>query len=64
LHYVGMGLTGDQELGYKQNKTLNESNSNGVQVYLFEVFKKGEYTYKVMQGSEADHIKRHKRTLR
>lgn len=44
LHYVGMGRVGDQELK-KQNKTLAESNTNGVSVHLFEVYKKNEYTY-------------------
>ncbi|PAB60986.1 P-loop NTPase fold protein [Anaeromicrobium sediminis] len=45
LHYTGMGQNGDQDINGAQNKTLNESNSNGVDVYLFEVFKKREYTY-------------------
>ncbi|WP_240546465.1 HNH endonuclease [Paenibacillus artemisiicola] len=29
-----------------QNKTLNESRTNGVNVYLFEVFREKEYTYR------------------
>jgi 5-methylcytosine-specific restriction enzyme A len=45
LHYTGMGLVGDQDLNGTQNKTLNESNSNGVGVHLFEVFVDKEYTY-------------------
>ena len=45
LHYTGMGLTGDQDFFYMQNKTLYESNMNGVQVYLFEVLQAKEYTY-------------------
>ncbi|MCB2229879.1 HNH endonuclease [bacterium] len=45
LHYTGMGLIGDQDLQANQNKTLCESNTNGVSVYLFEVFAPGEYTY-------------------
>jgi len=45
LHYTGMGLTGNQNLMWRQNKTLYESNSNGVDVYLFEVFEKGKYIY-------------------
>jgi 5-methylcytosine-specific restriction enzyme A len=45
LHYTGMGLIGDQSLNASQNKTLNESNSNGVGVHLFEVFVDKEYTY-------------------
>lgn len=45
LHYTGMGLTGDQDINFMQNKTLNEMNSNGVDVHLFEVMDPGEYTY-------------------
>lgn len=45
LHYTGMGAKGDQTLG-TQNKTLAESNTNGVEVYLFEVFKEKEYTFR------------------
>ena len=44
LHYTGMGSTGDQTLG-AQNKTLHESNFNGVEVHLFEVFELRKYTY-------------------
>lgn len=44
LHYTGMGSIGDQTLG-TQNKTLYESNLNGVEVHLFEVFELREYTY-------------------
>lgn len=46
FHYTGMGLTGDQDLEYMQNKTLYHSNENGVNVYLFESFKKNEYIFK------------------
>jgi 5-methylcytosine-specific restriction enzyme A len=45
LHYTGMGLVGDQNLNGAQNKTLNESNTSGVGVHLFEVFGNKEYTY-------------------
>lgn len=45
LHYTGMGLSGDQDINYMQNKTLNESGFNGVDVHLFEVMEPGEYTY-------------------
>ncbi|MFC2996436.1 HNH endonuclease [Acinetobacter sichuanensis] len=45
LLYTGMGLNGDQSLDFNQNKTLNESSVNGVQVCLFEQFKVNEYTY-------------------
>ena len=44
LHYTGMGSVGDQTLG-AQNKTLYESNFNGVEVHLFEVFELKKYTY-------------------
>ncbi|MFW9973320.1 MAG: AAA family ATPase, partial [Candidatus Odinarchaeota archaeon] len=46
LHYTGMGLMGDQSLEYMQNKTLHESNSNRVNIFLFEVFNPREYTYR------------------
>ncbi|MFC1527961.1 HNH endonuclease [Candidatus Neomarinimicrobiota bacterium] len=45
LHYTGMGLIGHQSLSFAQNKTLNESNDTSINVYLFEVFRSGEYTY-------------------
>lgn len=45
LHYTGMGQKGDQRLDAAQNKTLNESRSNGVAVHLFEVHVDGVYTY-------------------
>lgn len=44
LHYTGMGQVGDQGL-ISQNRTLAESNSNGVSVHLFEVFVDKEYIY-------------------
>ena len=46
LHYTGMGLRGNQSLMWSQNKTLYESNENGVDVFLFEVFKSKHYTYR------------------
>lgn len=46
LHYTGMGRRGDQSLTHTQNKTLNESNTNGVEVYLCEVFRDKEYTFR------------------
>jgi 5-methylcytosine-specific restriction protein A len=46
LHYVGMGLLGDQSLDFHQNKTLAQSQTNDVKVYLFEVLTRGEYTYR------------------
>lgn len=45
LHYCGMGLSGDQQLDQAQNRTLAESNTNGVAVYLLEVFAPNQYTY-------------------
>ena len=45
LHYTGMGQKGDQQIDSAQNKTLNESKSNGVGVHLFEVHVDGVYTY-------------------
>ena len=45
LHYTGMGLSGNQDINNSQNRTLNESLFNGVDVHLFEVMEPGEYTY-------------------
>jgi 5-methylcytosine-specific restriction protein A len=45
LHYTGMGRRGDQSLDFMQNKTLAESNSNHVSVYLFEVYREKEYIF-------------------
>ncbi|MEO1852745.1 hypothetical protein [Chromohalobacter sp.] len=45
IHYTGMGQSGEMDLNFAQNRTLNESPGNGVAVHLFEVFKKREYTY-------------------
>lgn len=45
LHYTGMGKNGNQDLNFAQNKTLNESNMNSTDVFLFEVAKAREYTY-------------------
>ncbi len=45
LLYTGMGQKGDQSLTFAQNKTLAKSNSNGVTVHLFEVFRRKIYTY-------------------
>ncbi len=46
LHYTGMGLVGDQDVNYKQNKTVNESQINGVDMHLFESFNDNEYIYR------------------
>jgi len=45
LHYTGMGLHGDQKLDGNQNRTLYESNTNGVDLHLFEVVQMGKYEY-------------------
>lgn len=45
FHYTGMGLRGQQSLDYMQNKTLAQSESNGIDVFVFEVFKRGNYTF-------------------
>ena len=45
LLYTGMGLTGDQDFYYMQNRTLYESQTNGVAIHLFEVFQPRQYTY-------------------
>jgi 5-methylcytosine-specific restriction protein A len=46
LHYVGMGQRGDQNIDSRQNKTLAQSQTNGVKVYLFEVLTRRRYTYR------------------
>lgn len=46
LYYTGMGLTGDQSLDFAQNKTLSESQSNGIVIHLFEVTINKVYTYR------------------
>lgn len=46
IHYTGMGQEGDQSLTYMQNKTLNESPTNGVTPYLFEVYESGKYLFR------------------
>ena len=45
FHYTGMGRVGDQKLDFQQNKTLAESTTNGVDLYLFEVFRENEYVF-------------------
>lgn len=45
FYYTGMGKNGDQSLDYKQNKTLNESKSNGIRIFLFESYVDGEYIF-------------------
>jgi len=45
MNYTGMGSKGDQSLEFAQNKTLSESNENGINVHFFEVFADKVYTY-------------------
>lgn len=45
FHYTGMGTIGEQGPESRQNKTLAESRENGVGLFLFEVFKEGNYVY-------------------
>lgn len=46
LYYTGQGKNGDQDFQSFQNKTLYESDTNGVTVYLFEMFSSGKYQYR------------------
>lgn len=46
LHYTGMGKKGDQVLEGNQNGILYNSDTNGVEVHLFEVLEKAKYTYR------------------
>ena len=46
LHYTGMGKIGDQVLEGNQNGTLFYSDTNGVEVHLFEVITRAVYTYR------------------
>lgn len=45
LHYTGMG-DGDQSFTYKQNKTILESKTNGISLFLFEVLQPKNYIYR------------------
>ena len=45
LHYTGMG-DGNQSFTYKQNKTVLESKTNGVSLFLFEVLQPKNYIYR------------------
>ncbi len=45
FYYTGMGLTGDQNLNSAQNKTLSESNHNGITILLFNHLKPNHYVY-------------------
>ncbi|WP_170206488.1 HNH endonuclease [Psychrobacillus lasiicapitis] len=45
FHYTGMGKNGPQSLSFQQNKTLAESNNNGIDIFLFEVLKPQEHIF-------------------
>jgi 5-methylcytosine-specific restriction protein A len=45
LFYTGMGTSGDQDISFMQNKTLYESDFNGIQIHLFEVEEPRIYQY-------------------
>ncbi|MFC5468432.1 HNH endonuclease [Cohnella suwonensis] len=45
FHYTGMGMNGDQDINFMQNRTLAESGHNGVEIHLFEVFEPTRYIY-------------------
>lgn len=46
LHFTGQGLEGDQDLHSGFNHTLNNSERFCFELFLFEVRKRGEYTYR------------------
>lgn len=46
LLYTGMGQTGDQDINFAQNKTLNKSNDLSIKVYMFEAFKPSEHIFR------------------
>ncbi len=46
LYYSGQGTEGDQSFEAFQNKTLYHSETNGVTVYLFEMFTSQKYQYR------------------
>ena len=45
LNYTGMGTKGNQSINFGQNSTLANSQTNGIKVYLFESYKKNEYSF-------------------
>jgi 5-methylcytosine-specific restriction protein A len=46
LHFTGIGLKGDQDIHLAPNKTLAESRTNGVGIFLFEVYEQGKYLFR------------------
>ncbi len=45
MHYSASGKNGDHKINHNQNKTLAESRTNGIKVYLFESYVDGEYYF-------------------
>ncbi|WP_298523430.1 hypothetical protein [uncultured Methanobrevibacter sp.] len=45
LYFTGTGRFGHQQLNGTNNRILYESDTNGVNIHLFEVFEEGVYTY-------------------
>lgn len=45
LHYTGMGTRGDQDINFRQNRTLRDSPSSGLQVFLFEKLGTNRYLF-------------------
>ncbi len=45
FHFTGMGLVGEQSLSHPQNKALATARESGVRLWLFEVFREGQYVY-------------------
>lgn len=45
LLYTGMGKKGDQDINFQQNKTLAQSETNGVTVLLFSSTARDEYVF-------------------
>ena len=43
--FTGEGKVGDQDINYSQNKTLANSNENGISLFLFEIFEDRRYIY-------------------
>lgn len=46
LYYTGVGQIGNQDITAGQNRTLAESDTNGITVYLFEMFSSQKYQYR------------------
>lgn len=54
FEYTGMGMNGDQSVDYMQNKTLAESNINGITLHLFESFANNDYIYRGIVRLDGD----------